>query len=44
MFHEVEGGVTAAQGFQAASCQANIKYKNRTDMAMVFSKEPCECA
>ena len=44
MFHEVEGGVTAAQGFQAASCQANIKYKDRTDMAMVFSKEPCECA
>lgn len=44
MFHEVEGGVTAAQGFQAASCEANIKYKDRTDMAMVFSKEPCECA
>lgn len=44
MFHEVEGGVTAAQGFQAASCQANIKYKDRTDMAMVFSKEPCKCA
>ena len=40
----IEGGVTAAKGFEASSCEANIKYKNRTDMAMVFSKEPCVCA
>ena len=40
----IEGGVTAAKGFEAACCEANIKYKNRTDMAMVYSKEPCECA
>jgi glutamate N-acetyltransferase/amino-acid N-acetyltransferase len=40
----IEGGVTAALGFEAASCEANIKYKDRTDMAMVFSKEPCVCA
>lgn len=39
-----EGGVTAAKGFAAADCEANIKYKDRTDMAMVFSKEPCVCA
>ena len=39
-----EGGVTAAIGFEATSCQANIKYKDRTDMALVFSKEPCVCA
>lgn len=41
---QIKGGITAAQGFEAASCEANIKYSGRTDMAMVFSKEPCECA
>ena len=41
---QIKGGVTAAQGFEAASCEANIKYSGRTDMAMVFSNEPCECA
>lgn len=40
----INGGVTAATGFSAACCEANIKYKNRTDMAMVISKVPCECA
>lgn len=40
----MEGGVTAAQGFKAACCEANIKYKNRTDMAMVYSETPCVCA
>lgn len=44
VFTKAEGGVCAAKGFAAASCEANIKYKNRTDMAMVYSKEPCECA
>ncbi len=39
-----EGGVTAAKGFAAAAVQAQIKYKNRTDMAMVYSKEPCVAA
>lgn len=43
-FVQVEGGVCAAEGFSAASCEANIKYKDRTDMAMVFSKVPAECA
>ena len=41
---EILGGVTAAKGFMAASCEANIKYKDRTDMAMVYSKTPCVCA
>lgn len=41
---KIEGGVTAAKGFQAACCEANIKYKNRTDMAMVYSSVPCESA
>ncbi len=40
----IQGGVTAAKGFMAASCEANIKYKNRTDMAMVYAKVPCVCA
>lgn len=40
----ITGGVTAAEGFAAASCEANIKYKGRTDMAMVYSKTPCVCA
>lgn len=41
---KIEGGITAAKGFTAADCEANIKYKDRTDMAMVFCKEPCVCA
>ena len=40
----IEGGVCAAKGFKAACCEANIKYKDRTDMAMVYSEVPCECA
>ncbi len=40
----IEGGVTAAKGFKASSCEANIKYKDRTDMAFVYSEEPCVCA
>ncbi len=44
MINVIKGGVTAAKGFEAAVCAAGIKYKERTDMAMVFSKTPCECA
>jgi len=43
-FMQIEGGVCATKGFSAASCEANIKYKNRTDMAMVYSDTPCVCA
>jgi glutamate N-acetyltransferase/amino-acid N-acetyltransferase len=43
-FTDIEGGICAAEGFSAASCEANIKYKDRTDMAMVYSKVPCVCA
>ena len=31
----IEGGVTAAKGFEAASTAAKIKYQDRTDMAMI---------
>ncbi len=40
----ISGGVCAAKGFKAACCEANIKYKDRTDMAMVYSEKPCVCA
>ena len=36
----LEGGVTLAKGFMAASAQAGIKYQGRTDMALVYTKEP----
>lgn len=41
---EIKGGVTAAKGFQATSAAAEIKYKGRTDMAMIFSSVPCKAA
>lgn len=40
----IEGGVTAAAGFQAAATEAQIKYKGRTDMALVYSEAPCHAA
>ncbi len=43
-FTEIQGGVCAAKGFAATSVAANIKYKDRTDMAMIFSEQPCVCA
>ncbi len=41
---EIKGGVTSPKGFKAAVTAAGIKYQGRTDMAMVVSEEPCECA
>lgn len=40
----ITGGVTAAKGFLAAGVEAGIKYQNRKDMAMVYSKVPCKAA
>lgn len=40
----IEGGVTAAKGFQTASTAAGIKYKDRKDMAMIYSEKPCKAA
>lgn len=42
--NKIEGGVTAAKGFKAASTAAGIKYKDRKDMAMIFSQKPCRAA
>lgn len=40
----VQGGATAAKGFQAASTAAGIKYKDRKDMAMLYSEVACRAA
>ena len=36
--------MTAAKGFEAAGAEAQVKYQNRKDMAMVFSRTPCRAA
>ena len=41
---QIEGGVTAAKGFEAAATAAAIKYKDRTDMALIYSTVPCHAA
>ena len=41
---QIEGGVTAAKGFEAAGVEAAVKYRNRKDMALVFSTAPCRVA
>lgn len=41
---QIQGGVTAAKGFEAAGTAANIKYKDRMDMALIYSTAPCKAA
>ena len=41
---EIAGGVTSAKGFEAAGAEAAVKYKNRKDMALVYSTVPCMVA
>ena len=41
---QIEGGVTAAKGFEAAGVEAAVKYQNRKDMALVYSTVPCRTA
>lgn len=40
----INGGVTAAKGFQAAGIAAGIKKGNAKDMAMIYSTVPCMAA
>ena len=40
----IDGGVTAPQGFLAAGCAAGIKTEEKKDMALVYSKVPCNGA
>ena len=44
MFIKIKGGATAAKGFSAAACEAGIKYKDRTDMAMLYAEGMCRAA
>lgn len=37
---QIEGGVTAAKGFEAAGAEAAVKYQNRKDMALIYSASP----
>lgn len=41
---KITGGVTAAKGFQAAAVAAGIKYKDRDDMALIYSERSCVLA
>lgn len=41
---KISGGATAAKGFKAAATAAGIKYKDRMDMAMLYSEVPCRSA
>ncbi len=40
----VDGGITKPIGFEAGAVAAGIKYKDRPDMAVVYSETPCEVA
>lgn len=40
----IQGGITAAKGFEAAGTEAGIKYQNRKDMALIYSRKPCRVA
>lgn len=40
----INGGVASAKGFETSSVEANIKYKNRKDMSLIYSQAPCKMA
>ncbi len=40
----IAGGVTSPKGFAASSYAAGIKYKDREDMALIYSEQPCNAA
>jgi len=40
----ITGGVTAPKGFCASGVEAGIKYKDRKDMALIYSQTPCVAA
>ena len=41
---KIEGGVTAAKGYEAAGIASGIRKNGRTDMAIVYSQVPCRAA
>ena len=40
----IEGGVTTPKGFLAAGVEAHIKYLDRKDLALIYSKPPAQAA
>ena len=44
MISKIPGGVTVAKGVKAACCAAGIKYRGRTDRAMIACEVPCAAA
>ncbi len=40
----ISGGVTRPKGFAAAAYAAGIKYRDREDMALIYSEQPCVAA
>jgi glutamate N-acetyltransferase/amino-acid N-acetyltransferase len=41
---KIEGGVTAAKGYEAAGIASGIRKNGRVDMAIVYSQVPCKAA
>ncbi|HWQ40828.1 MAG TPA: bifunctional glutamate N-acetyltransferase/amino-acid acetyltransferase ArgJ [Desulfosporosinus sp.] len=44
VWKSIEGGVAAPQGFYAVGVQAGIKYKNKYDLALIFSQVQAQAA
>lgn len=44
MANFIDGGITAAKGFQAAGGAAGIKKQGTKDMALIYSTAPCHAA
>ena len=40
----IDGGVNAPKGYEASGVEAGIKYENRKDMALVYTKEAASVA
>lgn len=40
----LKSGITSVKGFSCAGVKAGIKYKNRLDMALIYSNTPCVAA
>jgi len=41
---KTKGGITAAQGFEAAGIACGLKKSKKPDLALIFSKEPAVCS
>ncbi len=40
----IDGGINSPIGFEAAGVEAGVKYKDRKDMAIIYSEKPCVVA